>query len=318
MARIAQPDLEAQLASAQAVAVEERAQLTDLERQVGDYADARLRNLAAQRGILAEQRSTAVARTEELGEQLEVARGLLAQGIVTRSRVSDLAEQYATARQTAAATDGRLMEADADEISTRNTDRRYLGAYRIRAAEALRRVEDLRGELDRRQWVTSPVEGRVVEVKAPVGSRVAAGTAMLAVEQGASTLGMIAYLPPRDGKLVRPGMIVNVAPSVAKREEFGTMTGRVVAVSDYPATVQAMQAALQNEQLVKEFSAEGAPIAVRISFDRASTATGYAWAGGSGPPVPLTSGTIGAADITVRRQPPISFALPFLHRAFGL
>jgi HlyD family secretion protein len=300
------------------VADEDRAQLADLGRQIGSYASARRRNLEAQRDLLAEQRTNAAARAKEMGEQLQVAQGLLARGILTRSRVSDLAQQYASARQGAAEATERLMQADANEISTSNTDRRDVGTYRIRLAEATRRVSELAAELDRRQWVTSPVDGRVVEVKTPVGSRVVTGTPLVAIEQGVGRLGMIAYLPPRDGKSVRPGMSVNISPSVAKREEFGTMKGRVVAVSDFPATVQAMQTTLQNDQLVKDLSAEGAPIAVRIRLDRAPTATGYAWAGGSGPSVPLSSGTIGLAEVTVDRQRPIGFALPFLRRAAGL
>jgi HlyD family secretion protein len=318
LARIAQPELEAQLASARAVADEDRAQLADLGRQIGSYASARRRNLDAQRHLLAGQRVNAEARSKEIGEQLQVAQGLLARGILTRSRVSDLAEQYASARQAAAEATERLMQADANEISTSNTDRRDVGTYRIRLAEATRRVGELAAELDRRQWVTSPVDGRVVEVKTPAGSRVVTGTPLVAIEQGAGRLGMIAYLPPRDGKSVRPGMPVNVSPSVAKREEFGTMKGRVVAVSDFPSTVQAMQTTLQNDQLVKDLSAEGAPIAVRVRFERAPTATGYAWAAGSGPAVPLSSGTIGVAEVTVDRQRPIAFALPFLRRAAGL
>jgi HlyD family secretion protein len=70
--------------------------------------------------------------------------------------------------------------------------------------------------------------------------------------------------------------------------------------------------------LVKDFSTEGAPIAVRVALDRnPRTPTGYAWAGGQGPEVPLTSGTLAAADVTVERQAPITFALPFLRGLLG-
>jgi HlyD family secretion protein len=49
-----------------------------------------------------------------------------------------------------------------------------------------------------------------------------------------------------------------------------------------------------------------------------ATATGYRWAGGAGPPVPLTSGTLVEAAVTVRRQAPIGFAIPLLRRELGL
>ena len=319
LARIAQPDVEEQLTSARAVEAEYNAQLGALGSQVRSYAQARARNLTAEEQLLEEQRRDAQGRAKEIGDQLQLAKTLLQRGIVTRTKVSELSEQYAAANQAVTEAGGRLMKATADEISTRNGDDRDMRASQSKLSEAHRRVRDLVVDLDRRQWVLSPAAGRVVEIKAPAGSRVTAGTPIVAIENGSASLQMIGYVPPRDGKLVRPGMAVNISPSVAKREEYGTITGRVVAVSDFPATVQAMQATLQNDQLVKDFSQTGAPIAVRIRLNRsATTATGYAWAGGSGPAVKLTSGTIATVDVTVSRQAPITFALPFLRHSAGL
>lgn len=319
LARIAQPDLEEQLASARAVVDEYQAQFAALHGQVGSYAAARARNGAAQRRLLAQQRTDAEAKAADLAAQLQAAQGLFQRGIVTRGKVSDLTQQLAVARQGVTEAGSRLVQIDADEISTMNGDDRDVRAAESRLSEARRRLRDIAADLDRKQWVTSPAAGHVVEIRTPVGSRVSAGVPVLSIENGAAALQLILYVPPRDGKRVRTGMRVNVSPSVARREEFGTITGRVVEVSDFPATQQAMAATLQNDQLVKDFSGSGAPIVARIALDRSRrTATGYAWAGGGGPDVPLTSGTIAEADITVERQAPITFALPFLRGAVGM
>ncbi len=319
LARIAQPDLEEQVASARALTAEQAAQLATLEGQVGRYGAARSRNDSAQRRLLAEQRDDAQAKADELLAQLRDTQALLARGIVTRSRVSELSGQVAAARQAVTEAGSRLIRIEADEISVRNDGDRDVRAAQSHLAEARRHLRELIAELDRRQWVTSPTTGRVVEIKAPVGSRVTAGMPVLAVENGSRrALQLVLYVPPGDGKRVRPGMTVNVSPSVARREEYGTITGRVTAVADFPATVQAMTATLQNDQLVRAFSTEGAPITVRVALDQdPRTATGYAWAGGQGPQIPLTSGTLAAADITVARQAPITFALPFLRGLLG-
>ena len=319
LARIAQPDLEQQLAAAKAVVAEYDAQLGVLRGQVGSFATARERTGAAQHRLLDQQRADAAARAADTEGQLKAAEALMARGILTRAKVSDLRQQVVAARQSVSEANSRLVQLQAEEIGTRNVDARDVRASESKLAEAQRRVRDLAADLERRQWVRSPAAGRVVEVKAPVGSRVVAGMPVLAVENGSAALQLILYVPPRDGKLVRLGMIVNIAPSVARKEEVGTMIGHVVEVSDFPATVQAMQATLQNEQLVKDFSAGGAPITVRVQLERTPhTATGYAWAGGSGPAVPLTSGTIAEAAVTVSRQAPITFALPFLRGSAGM
>jgi HlyD family secretion protein len=65
--------------------------------------------------------------------------------------------------------------------------------------------------------------------------------------------------------------------------------------------------------------AQGAPYAARVKLlPDASTASGYAWSAGSGPPLVLSSGTTASADITVRRQAPITLVLPLLREKLGI
>ena len=63
------------------------------------------------------------------------------------------------------------------------------------------------------------------------------------------------------------------------------------------------------------FSKEGAPYAALVRLQRDdSTATGYRWAVGSGPPLKLTSGTLTRAEITTREQRPLDLVVPMLKR----
>jgi len=80
-----------------------------------------------------------------------------------------------------------------------------------------------------------------------------------------------------------------------------------------------MQAALGNPELVKTFSAQGAPYAahVRLSADSASP-SGYLWSTDEGPPQKLSAGTTASAEVTVHTQAPISLVLPLLRERTGI
>ena len=127
------------------------------------------------------------------------------------------------------------------------------------------------------------------------------------------------YMPPDRGKNIRPGMEVRVEPTTIKREEYGAIVGRVLTVSDFPVTPQGMLADLHNDALVKRFSQDGAPYAAKVMLERdPSTASGYRWTSGKGPPILLSSGTLTRAEVTTREQPPIDLVIPLMKRLSGI
>src|SRR5207245_2738031 len=74
-----------------------------------------------------------------------------------------------------------------------------------------------------------------------------------------------------------------------------------------------------NPELVKHFSAQGAPYAARVGLiSDAASANGYTWSAGKGPPVTLSAGTTATAEITVRTQAPVTLVLPLLREKTGL
>jgi HlyD family secretion protein len=139
------------------------------------------------------------------------------------------------------------------------------------------------------------------------------------VEVESKSVEALLYISAEHGKSVKPGMEVRLEPSTVKREEFGTMLGTVVSVSDFPITPQGMAAVLHNESLVSRFSHEGAPYAAAVRLQDDDTAfSGYRWAVGKGPNIRLTSGTLARAEITVRRQRPLDLVLPMFKRLTGI
>lgn len=319
VARIGQSSLTLTLENARGVVNERRAQADGRKRQIEQFTASRQENLAARRRALEERMANGERRTAEVAARLVNEERLLEKRVITRQKVDESRLELATARETVLDAKSEMVKIDAEEISTRNADERDLQAAQDRLAEAERQVLELELQLRQREQVLSPAAGRVTEIKAAVGGRVVAGTPIVSIETGVTGLQLVVYLPPDQGKQVRPGMDVRISPSTVKREEHGTLIGSVLEVSEFPASAQAMQATLGNDFLVQRFSARGAPIAARVDLARdASTPSGYRWSGGAGPPTSISSGTIADAEVTVREVAPITFVIPLLRRATGM
>ena len=69
----------------------------------------------------------------------------------------------------------------------------------------------------------------------------------------------ILFVPAGEGKKINVKDFVEVMPATIKREEYGFLHGKVVAVSELPATRLAMEAALQHPDLVDAFLKKYAP-----------------------------------------------------------
>lgn len=319
LAEIDQPGLQQELHNAQAAAAEALAQLDTQQGQIHSNAAARQRNSSAQRQTTTENRVDALARSDAATQQLRDGETLLAKGFITKHQVAEMRQAVAEARQAVSEAGSRLVEIDGGQINGLNSDNRELHSAALQLAQAKRAVDDIVLQLVLRSKVLSPTNGRVTEIRTPVGTSVAIGTQIISVESGHGGLQLILYLSPDQGKAVLPGMTVRVSPSVVKKEEFGTIKGVVREVSDFPSSPEAMHAVLQNDELVTRFSSAGSPFVARIDLIRdPATATGYAWTGGRGPKTRLTTGTPATAEVTTSKQSPISFVLPFLRGASGI
>jgi HlyD family secretion protein len=207
--------------------------------------------------------------------------------------------------------EGQQREAD----SQKDLDRL---ASQLKVDEARRQSEQLAAMLDRDSQLTSPIDGRVIEIKVSAGGVLAPGTPVVSIEPEEVGLEAIIYVPADRGKNILPGMEARIEPSTVKREEFGAMIGKVADVSRFPVSPEGMAAALHNDALVRRFSLEGASYAVGVRFERdPSNVSGYVWSSGAGPPVHLTTGTLARAEITTREQPPIDLIVPIMRR-FGI
>jgi HlyD family secretion protein len=183
------------------------------------------------------------------------------------------------------------------------------------------KIKKLQYELNLASEVVSQVDGRVLEVRVGKGEIIQPGRALFSLERQGRTINteVVMYVRAEEGKKILPGMEAMIAPTTVKKEEYGYMLGRVVSVSEYPATTQGMLHTLGNEDLVQTLAAQGASIELHIDLTvDDSTQSGFKWSSPKGPPLKINSGTLCEGSVTVMEQRPVSLVIPALKKVLSL
>ena len=319
IARLSQTDTEQRHRNAADVVREREGEYETLVATIERELTARAANFAAQQAALTQVITNAEQRLAYLKQTLEGLEGLSARGFATRRELEDRRSELNTVQQriTDARNDIQRQEAQKRENESQRELDRVAAQFRVN--EARRQMEQLAATLERDSRLTSPTEGQVIEIKVSRGAVLAVGTPVVAIETQGSSLEAVIYIPAERGKTVQPGMEVRIEPATVKREEFGTMVGKVVSISGFPVTPEGMAAVLRNDALVRRFSRDSAPYAVLVQLERDPAAvSGYRWSSGAGPPLRLSTGTLARAEITTREQPPIDLVVPILRRLSGI
>ena len=318
IARIAQTETAQRHHGAVEASREREHEHAELAAAIDHEIAAKTANFAAQRAALnqailtAEQRAiylaSAIARLEEVAEQ----------SFATRQAAEDMRRDLGDVQQRIADARREILRLEGLQVDLETQRRRELLSSKFRVDEARRQADQLAGALDQDFVVTTPVDGRVIEIKASAGAMVAVGSPVIGIELEGNGLAAVIYVSVERGKSVKSGMAARIEPVSFKREEFGAVIGKVVSVSEYPVTPQGMAAMLHNETLAARFSRDGASYAVMIELQRDErTASGYRWSSGNGPSSRLTSGTLARAEVTTLEQPPIDLVVPLLKRLSG-
>jgi HlyD family secretion protein len=291
----------------------------DLNARIEAELSAKARNFAKLEAAFEQIIRAANQRVEYLTGELKNLESLLAKGITTRRNVEDRRRELTDAQQRREDAQNEILKLRAQKLDLDTQRAKDREDSQFRLNEARRHMEQLAGELGRNTEVLSPIEGRVIEVKVSTGSVLSIGTPVIGIRTENTTLEALVYVPADRGKSVKPGMEVRLEPSTVKREEFGTLVGKVLSISEFPITPQGMLAELRNDSLVTRFSRDGAPYAAVVQLEQDErTSTGYRWAVGTGPQLRLTSGTLTRAEITTRNRHPIDLVVPIFKRFTGI
>jgi len=244
-------------------------------------------------------------------------------GLITKEKILNTNEQIYSLESDIEKYKNQIKNLDIKLVNLKNQYEQKFLKYKNRIKEMKKQIRDLEENLEITSRVISPYSGRVLEISISEGKLISRGSKILTMErigQDIKDLEGVIYVSPIDGKKVKPGMKVEISPTNVKQEEYGFMLGIVTRVAEFPATPQGMMKILQNKNLVKALSGEGAPIEVRVTLIPSSkTYSGYKWSSKDGPPIKIHSGTLCFATIVVKEQPPITLVIPLLKRyLFGI
>ena len=322
VARIEQADLADAVAQA-------RDRVADLRHQEAQALALASQEAGASNALRSQQRAAAAVelrsareRSGWLRERIASQQELLAQGLVTDQTVQATRRELQITLEQIERLETERDGVGAQALTDQSQRAREATQLRLQVLAAERDVERLEAQYERAIEVTAPYTGRVLEVVVNAGDLVGPGASLARLDRegrDVQSLEAVLYVPAQDGKRLRPGMPVQLAPTTFKREEFGTVRARVTSVSDFPATQEGMMRTLANANLVQALSGGAAPYEVYASLELdPDTPTGYAWSSSGGPDATLQSGTVAAATVAVEQQRPLALVIPALRRWTGV
>ncbi|MBR1144623.1 NHLP bacteriocin system secretion protein [Bradyrhizobium sp. AUGA SZCCT0431] len=319
IAEIVQTDIQQRHQAAVEVFREKERQHADLIEKTKRELASKAQNFAKLEAAFNQVIKATTQRIDYLTNDVKTLEDLMAKGLTTRRTLEERRRDLNDAQQRKEDTFNEILKIRTTQTDLETQRERESQTSEFALNDARRQMESAAGLLTQNTQIISPVDGRVLEIKVSAGAVLAVGAPVVAIESEGQKLEALIYIPAERGKNVKLGMPVRIEPSTVKREEFGTMVGTVVTISDFPMTPQGMAAVLHNDNLVTRFSKEGAAYAATVSLEQdPETVSGYRWAVGQGPPIRLSSGTLTRAEITTRRQRPLDLVVPLLRRLTGI
>lgn len=295
-----------------------RSRHADLLAEEREQRARRTEILEAQQAALTDQLRRSRDRLKAVRTLASDQRALMERGFTTRARVLDIERELNDLVERIDGLEQKSLSLTSDELGRQAEWRLKLLDHENDIKRQEDKLQTVELELRANTTVEAPVDGIVTELSASLGDVVAAGAPVVRIVQEAEELDALVFLPPLKAKQVRPGMVVQVEPGVAKKEEYGAVLGRVRTVSDLPASREALAAMLHNEELVRLFMRDGPPVIVRADLETAKgSVSGLRWAGGDGPDFRIEPGTLARLTVSVREQAPASLVLPFLRSLIG-
>lgn len=320
VARLAQPELDQQVTAQQATVDRLEQEQVEVSKALASLGSAQ--QAARQQQAQAQQRSieASESRLRSLQSVEQAQTALLRDGLVTRQRVEETRQQILAVQNEISAAGQGLLRLSVDQVEGDDRSQARQRDIALRLAQARAALDELRLRRELAASIVSEHDGIVLEVMAAAGDLVGQARPVMSIELADQPLEAVMYLPSySSAKLIKSGMRVQVSPVTAQRERFGFIEGRVVSVSQYPATEQGMLALIENPALVRQLAKGGAPIAVMVDLlDDPSTRSGHRWSSSAGAGVELSSGTLAMGSFVVEEKRPISLLIPLLREALGL
>ncbi|HEX2643067.1 MAG TPA: NHLP bacteriocin system secretion protein [Thermoanaerobaculia bacterium] len=319
VARVRQQGLQRQIQDARSKEADLRREYDDLLRYAQEQRRLQARDLAQQRANLERSLEAIQKDLQLLEDRAKVEEDLLKDGLITKQQLLTTQQQLNQNRDKLASQRLEINGLELKRLEAEQQLDQQLEARQNAIRDLTLELREFQAKLAEDVRILSPHSGRVLELMATRGDLVTPGTPVLSLEVVSEDLVAVIFVPASEGKRVKPGMPVQVSPSTVKREEYGSMIGEVTWVSEFPSSERGMTRLLGNEALVTRLMQQGPPIQVNVALTRdPATPTGYRWSSSRGPSLEISSGTLAAGNIVVRRERPVSLLLPTLREKLGV
>ncbi len=321
IARIEQRLLSAQIKNGMAQVERFEANLAKLK--IANAAQIRQSEETAnrQQSAIDGQMAANEVRHDRLRQLVDGYESLKAKGMIPQTEVLARHEQYDQTTLELANGRARKVEIEATIQKKRDDladiERQKQEEIDLKKAE----VDELRVQMTVGSTVKAPISGEILEVRVGRGDVVTAGAVLATIGPGgaADNAEMLVVLEGERRKRVAVGMVAHVMPDGTKKEEYGSMRGRVVAVTKGEVSNEHIEQILQNAQLAKRLIGDGSALLARVELVPSTTnPSGFVWWSGTGPPYTITPGTVAHLDIILDQVRPITLVIPALRKLLSI
>lgn len=319
IARVEQASLEAQLSGVTARVAILQDHLARLKAAHAADIEKTEDTARRQQAAIDQQITAGKARAARLQQVVIDDQGLLARGLASRTQVLSNQQQFDQTLLDVANAEARRVEVEAsvaqkrDELARREREKQA----EIETVQA--DIARLRTELAVGSAVKAPIGGVIEDIRVGRGDVVSPGTVIATIGQtGERMYEVVAVIAHDMAKRVLPGMDVQVRPTTVKKEQYGSMRGRVASITDRGVSTDELHAVLRNLELTKSLMNGASPLLAHIElFGDPNTHSGFAWWTGDGPPFRVTRGTRIAIDVIVDETRPLALIMPALRKLIG-
>lgn len=316
---ITQPTLEAQIEGQQATVAKLQANYDTVKAEQTRALQEQLVFLAKQRDSTQASITSYQELVKSLTQIVASQKQLMDKGLIPATSYIQTQSQLSQTQISLLQAENQLKKIDADETSAKISADQAIFTAETQLVQAKAQLTELQTQLEETSKLIANNDGVVIGLVSLPGQAVSTGDPVVSIEALDESMKALVYVTSKLGKQVQPGMTMQVSPGTAEVYDYGYIIARVTAVSEAPASEEAMLALLGNQRLVESFTEKGAPIAVEADLEvDPSTPSGFRWSSSKGPPFQIRSGTLCTARVITQEQRPITLVIPLLKELFGI
>lgn len=319
IAHLERPDLVDKLQLSKDYVTKLKQEQAELIHTAESELQARHIHVSQQKQMLDNTLQSESKNLKEIEGLLELKETYFKKGLVPLQEIESTRRDYYSTRDKT-----QQLQVQSTQLTTQEDDFKEQWRQRLKDKELLILGEELKisnmaSEIQISKTVTSPADGIIISINTAVGKIVSEGASVASITTLGEGLDALVFMLPHEGQRVSSGMQALITPTTIEKEEYGSMAGKVLSVSEFPEAAETLIALLHNKELANQFVNSGAPIGIRLRIARdPNTFSGYKWSSSQGPNKKILPGTLADVRITVREQPPMTLIIPAFKKLLGI